>query len=270
MDTAAIHLNKKPVRLKSIALPAEHGAWSLILEPLILGLLIIPSWLGVLFAFAIFFVFLTHQPVKIFLKDYRKGKFTPRTQWAIRFSLIYLVLGILFSLPVLLSPSENLFVAIVCILPFAIIQLYFDFDNKSRSWLAETSGAIALSGSVAVIAVVGGWSIQLAFILWLIIGLRAVISILFVRAFFRKQRNKVAPVRLTYSVHFLVLLLIIALAMRQIVPYLTIIPFLVLLLRTIYSLNNQQVVKAQIIGIREVIYGVGTVGFTALGFILNG
>ena len=62
-------LQKQSVNLRSIALPAEHGAWSFLLEPLVLGLLFAPSWSGIVFAVALFFGFLTHQPLKIYVKD---------------------------------------------------------------------------------------------------------------------------------------------------------------------------------------------------------
>ncbi|NLF76347.1 MAG: hypothetical protein GX573_11665, partial [Chloroflexi bacterium] len=41
------------VRLKSIALPPEHGAWGFLLEPLLAGLLIAPSWAGLCLALGV-------------------------------------------------------------------------------------------------------------------------------------------------------------------------------------------------------------------------
>ena len=32
------------VRVKTVALPNEHGGWGLLLEPVALGLLVVPSW----------------------------------------------------------------------------------------------------------------------------------------------------------------------------------------------------------------------------------
>ena len=34
------------VRLRSIALPTEHGGWGFTLEPILLGLLVAPTWAG--------------------------------------------------------------------------------------------------------------------------------------------------------------------------------------------------------------------------------
>lgn len=39
----AANSNTARVRLKSIALPVEHGGWLFVLEPVLLGLLVVPS-----------------------------------------------------------------------------------------------------------------------------------------------------------------------------------------------------------------------------------
>jgi hypothetical protein len=61
------------VRWQSIALPTEHGGWSFISEPILLGLLLTPSWGGLALAIGAFAAFLLRQPLKIVLKDVRAG-----------------------------------------------------------------------------------------------------------------------------------------------------------------------------------------------------
>ena len=257
------------LNLRSIALPAEHGAWSLILEPIVLALLLAPTWLGLSFAIAMFAAFLMHQPIKIVVKDYLKNKITDRTKMARRFVLLYAGLAALFALPIVVNSPVSLWIAIALIMPFALIQLYFDFKNQSRSAIAEVSGAIALSGTVSVLAILGGWILSAALTLWLILSLRAVPSILFVRSLFRKQRGKDASLGLVYIIHIVATGLIILLTFLDNLPTLVIIPFLALLGRAIYTLQMKTIVKAKVIGIREVIFGMITILFVVMGYNLN-
>ena len=68
------------VALKPIVIPNEHGGWGFLLEPVILGLLVAPSWAGVLIAVAAVFGFLTRQPLKFAMQDAMRGKRYPRTR----------------------------------------------------------------------------------------------------------------------------------------------------------------------------------------------
>ncbi|MCU0465293.1 MAG: YwiC-like family protein [Anaerolineae bacterium] len=71
--------------VNSVALPSEHGGWSFLLEPLVLGLLVAGSPMGWVLAGAALCAFLAHQPLKIVLKDRLKGRRPPRTVLAERF-----------------------------------------------------------------------------------------------------------------------------------------------------------------------------------------
>ena len=66
-------------RLRTVALPAEHGGWALILEPIALGLLVAPSFRGLCIALAAFCCFLARQPLKLALSDHIKQRNLPRT-----------------------------------------------------------------------------------------------------------------------------------------------------------------------------------------------
>ncbi|HRO23471.1 MAG TPA: YwiC-like family protein, partial [Promineifilum sp.] len=45
----------RSVSFKSVALPAEHGSWSLVSEPIVLGMLVAPTWAGLALVIAAFF-----------------------------------------------------------------------------------------------------------------------------------------------------------------------------------------------------------------------
>ena len=60
--------------VRSVALPSEHGGWSFLLEPIALGLAVAPSLAGLLLGVAVTGAFLTHQPLKTAVKDWRAGR----------------------------------------------------------------------------------------------------------------------------------------------------------------------------------------------------
>ena len=266
---ASAQTQARKINWRSIALPAEHGGWSLILEPIVLGLILAPSWIALSLSIAMMAVFLSHQPVKISLKAYRTGKWTERSRFALYFAAGYLLGGGLFAIPALLQSNSNFWLIIALIVPFALIQAFQDFQNQSRSATAEITGAIALSGTVALLLVLSDWQLTIALPIWFVIALRAVTSILYVRTFFRKQRGKDNSVSASYVMHIIVMIIVMGLAFAGFLPYLTVVPFVILLIRAVHGLQSDKQVKPQIIGIREVMVGILTVACIASGFIFN-
>src|SRR3954463_11180737 len=81
--------NSNGVRVKTIALPTEHGGWGITLEPVVLGLLVAPTPAGVGLALATIGAFLARHPFKIVAGDRRRGRRFPRTPVAERFTILY-------------------------------------------------------------------------------------------------------------------------------------------------------------------------------------
>ena len=59
------------VRISSVALPAEHGGWSLLLEPIALGLLLAPTVPGLFLSLAATGAFLARHPFKLAVGNWR-------------------------------------------------------------------------------------------------------------------------------------------------------------------------------------------------------
>ncbi|MFN8095814.1 MAG: YwiC-like family protein [Vicinamibacteria bacterium] len=55
------------------SLPAEHGGWGLLAEPIVLGLVLAPSAGGSCLALAALAAFLARHPLRLVLMDRRKG-----------------------------------------------------------------------------------------------------------------------------------------------------------------------------------------------------
>ena len=79
---------------RSVALPAEKGSWSLVSEPILLGLLAAASWAGAALAVGAFAMFLCNRPLKVYLADRRRGRAYERTGLALRYLLGYAAVAV--------------------------------------------------------------------------------------------------------------------------------------------------------------------------------
>jgi hypothetical protein len=119
MTTTKANPNQRKV-IRSVALPAEHGGWGFLIEPIILGLLVAFSGMGILLGLSAFGVFLIHQPLKIVIKDRMKGNRPPRTILAERFALGYGALAIIPFGMLFFLVADKTFL----LLPFSYTNMY--------------------------------------------------------------------------------------------------------------------------------------------------
>ena len=66
-------------RIGAVLKPTEHGGWGLTLEPILLGMLVAPTWAGALLSLAVFIAFLARQPAKTVAIDRRRKLNNART-----------------------------------------------------------------------------------------------------------------------------------------------------------------------------------------------
>ncbi len=252
---STIPVNPK-IRLKGIALPIEHGSWGFLFEPLLAGLLIAPTLASMWISLLVIGAFLTRQPLKIFITDWLANRNLPQTEFAFKWTILY---GTIFTFGLLGSLSFvkfDSFLPFFAVIPLAIYQIYCDVSKQSRQLLPELTGAVAISSSVAVIALANDLKPAIAFALWAIFIARLIPSILYVRNRLRlekgKRFSKVSPI----SSHLIALIFIGILAFFGLSSVLTVPIFVILCGRTIWGLSAyRKRVKAMKIGIWEVIYG---------------
>ncbi len=270
-DVISTHVTRnRNLLIKSVALPSEHGGWGFLLEPILLGLLVAASWAGALLSLAALGVFLLHQPLKIAVKDRLKGRRPPRTVWAERFAFGYGLLALIPMLVLLASAPADFLLPIILAIPFAAAQLYYDARNQSRQLIPEISGAAALAMIAPAIAVLGGWTLMAALPLWGVLAIRAVTSILYVRARLKLEHGKAISPMPVWVAHGVALAGIIVLGVLRVLPYMTIAAFVVLMGRAWVGLSvHRQPREAKIIGFQEMGYGLITVVCVAVGYGLN-
>lgn len=167
--------------LRSVALPTEHGGWSLTAEPALLGLLVAWSWSGLAVGVAAMAAFVARTPLKLVLVDLW------RRRWLDRSRLAALVLAVEGALIVALLVAAEVGTKASSWWPFAIaaplvaLELWFDMRSRSRRLLPELAGTVGIGSVAAAIALAGGARGGLAVALWCVVASRGVAAIPFVR-----------------------------------------------------------------------------------------
>jgi len=270
MTSAKANPNQRKV-MRSVALPAEHGGWGFLIEPIILGLLVAFSGAGILLALSAFGIFLIHQPLKIVIKDRIKGNRPPRTILAEHFALGYGALAIIpFALLLFFVADKTFLLPLLLALPFALVQLWHDAKNQSRKLAPEICGAIALGAIAPMIALLGGWAFIPALVLWLFLMGRIIPSILYVRARLRLERGNIIQQKPVWLVHVLAVVMVIGFVIPRAMPYLGVLAMVILLGRAVIGLSDyRKPRRAPIIGFQEIGYGLLTAILGALGYTLG-
>ncbi len=255
------------VRLRPIALPAEHGGWSFLLEPILLGWLVAFSAAGLFYGIGMFFAFMTRHPLKLALSDRRKGQRLARTPYAERFALGYSLTALAaFGLALLtggLTPLLPLLIA----LPLFALQAYWDATGQSRELLTELSGPATLALIAVSITLAGGWSPVRSVALWSLIVARALPSVLYVRARLRLERAKPFSARAVYAAHGVALLVMLIPLGAGLIPLTGWLSLGLLTGRAVYGLSKwRKPSPPKVIGVQEVLFGVTFVILTAIGY----
>ena len=185
------------VRLAAVAIPTEHGGWSLTLEPVLLGLLVRPSWAGVLLGFAALLGFLVRTPVKIALVDRLRGRRLPRTALAERVAGIELLFLALVSAAALFLGDRRLLWPLLVAAPLVVLGFSYDIRSRGRRLVPELAGTVGISSIAAATVLAGGGAGSVAAGMWLVAAARAVAAVPFVRV--QLRRAKAQPHRLASS-----------------------------------------------------------------------
>lgn len=181
--------------LRSVALPAEHGGWSLTLEPVVLGLLVTPSLAGAALGGVALLGFLARTPLKTYFVDRYRGRHLARTQLAGRVGAVELMLfvGLLFVATV--TGSLRFWIPLLIAAPLIAIEVWFDVRSRSRRLIPELAGTVGVASMAAAIPLAGGATTSLAVGLWCVAAARAVATIPFVRLQLRRAKDQPHNVR---------------------------------------------------------------------------
>lgn len=252
------------VPLKTVALPNEHGGWGFTLEPILLGLLVAPSWAGLglgVFALA---AFLARHPLKLWLADLRRGKRFLRTPLARNFALLYGSLALLGLLVAFWTAKGPFGWPLLLALPLVGVQLWFDAHNQGRNLLPELAGAVAMGAMASSMALAANLETGLAYGLWGVLAARSVASIYYARAQVRRARGEPVKLGAVYWAEMLALLGLFLGAWAGRVPWLSMMALAVLLPLSLYTFSKPPV-PARVVGWTQMALGLLVVVCTVVG-----
>ncbi len=169
-----------------LTLPKEHGSWSLALEPVAFGLLVVPSAAGVGLALAAVSGFFLRRPLKLLLSS----KSDLRQPLALVCVMILTLLG-LSSL--LLAARLGAVGGLWPLLPAALAGAIFawcDGRNGAREGAAEVTGAVAFGILPAAFGSLAGWSVAASLALAAMMLVRSVPTVLTVRTCLRVLKGQ--------------------------------------------------------------------------------
>jgi YwiC-like protein len=256
--------------LKGVALPAEHGSWSFILEPIVFGLLIAPSWAGALVALAAMCAFMAHRPLRVTFDSWRKGQRGARVLWARRFALGFVLAATVAASLATFIGDATFWGVLPLVAPVVGVQMVLALSKRGRDAIGEGTGALALAAASAAVVLAGSGTPGFAAAAWLLMAGRSLPAIAYVRARLRQERGKSHNVFWPQALHGLGVLAATGLAVLGMAPWISVAVFVVLLARAVMGLSpSHRQVPPKIVGVQETLWGGMTVLVIALGYRLG-
>lgn len=244
------------ISIRPLALPAEHGGWGLVLEPVALALVVAPSWAGAAVGLAVVAAFLARHPLRLAAGDWTRRRRYPRTLVCEDLALAYGSVALIAITTAMLFATPAILLPFAVAAPLALMQFAYDARNRGRAMWPELAGVAAAGATASAIAIAGGKPLAVAATLWLFTLLRSVPSVVFIRSILGRESRLLAV-----TLH--VAALAIAIAMRQ--PGATA-AMLFLLVRAVTTPPHE---PARRVGIRELVYGVVTIVLIGAGYRLS-
>jgi hypothetical protein len=168
--------------LRTVAMPTEHGGWSLTLEPVLLGLLVAWSWSGFALGAAAMLAFLARTPLKLVLVDTWRRRWLTRTTVAACVAAVELVVLVALVVAAALTADDARFWwPSLAAAPLVAIELWFDMRSRSRRLVPELAGTVGIGSVAAAIALADGAEASLALGLWVVIAARVAAAIPYAR-----------------------------------------------------------------------------------------
>ena len=255
-------------RIRSIALPTEHGGWGFTLEPIVLGLLVAASATAWELSAAALGIFLARRPVKIVSTDLVRKRWLPRSRIALAFALLYGGLALAGTIGAFFTADGPFWIPVLVAAPFAFYALRADAHSKNRALLPELSGSIAMGATVSAIALGGGWDPAPAFGLWLVLAARDVAAIVLVRGQIRRLKGKPTGASKIYAVEAACTAVVAVAAAVGAVPWLSVAAIGLVGVVAVISLTRPPV-EARVIGWTQMAVGLMVVLITATGVHLG-
>lgn len=262
-DLAQIHERSS---WRAVALPTEHGGWSLTAEPALLALIVAYSWSGLTIAVAAMLAFVARTPLKVVLVDRRRHRWLDRTRLALRIFAIEAALLITLAVAAAIGADHRFWVPLALAAPLVAIELGYDMRSRSRRLIPEIAGTIGIGSIAAAVALAGGESNLISYGLWCVVAARSVAAIAYVRCQISRSHSRQAP-RLHSDIGQLAAVAAVAVGWSLgAVPLAAAIAVTALGVFNIIGLNGPPP-RAVVIGLQQMAFGLIIVAVTAIAVL---
>jgi hypothetical protein len=243
-------------KMKSIALPNEHGSWGILFEPLVLGIAVAPSLASPFVALLYIGAFLSRQPLRWHIADLKAKRSRPQTTAARGFAFAYLSIAAIGFFGSLAFAGVNALLPLIVTAPLAAITLWYDVSGKSRNVAPEMAGVVTLATSSAVCGLAAGWSVAASLALTAVITLRLIPSMLYIRERLKLEKGKPSSFAAPIALHVAAVATVAAFAWYGLAPWLPLTVFTFLLVRSITGSSDFRLkLTAKKLGMLEVLFG---------------
>lgn len=255
------------VRLKPIALPPEHGSWGFLFEPILLALLVAPSLSGAALAVAVVAAFLLRNPLRIFLRAHGRGAGSPRRAMARRVALVYAAVTGAGGTACVASAGVGAVWPLLVVSPLGAAYVLYDSRNRGRTLSAEFLGPVVLAAAAPSIALSAGWMTPAAMVLWVIVVIKAIPTVVYVRARLGLEDGRRSPALPALLAHVVATVIAAAMVRRGLAPWPVLAASIVLAARAGLGLSAARVFHTpKQIGISEFVYSGMYVAAVTLGY----
>lgn len=274
MDANYVAMSKRPIFRRSLLLPTEHGSWSWLLVPYLLGAAVAGrfSFATLLVLVAGLSLFLTRQPATAWLRV-RQGKGRRSDgPLAAGWTAGLVLLGVLSLVGLLALGHRELLLlgAPLALVMAAYLFIALQRRAQLRSLGMEIAGAAALAVTAPAAYAAGTGKLdQIAWMLWLLTGLMNALGVLYVRRRIADTHQRDGDRSGQLLLHAAGLVVVLVLAWQGLVPWLALLPFAGLLARSAWAAQTARPVpNMKRFGFTEVGVELFCALFVALGYWL--
>ena len=247
---------------RSVALPTEHGGWSLTVEPAVLGLLVAWSMPGLALGLAAIIAFMARTPLKLVLVDLFRHRWLPRTRLAAQIAAGEI--AVLAALVIYAARfGESFWLPLLVAAPMIGLELWFDMRSRGRRLLPELAGSIGIGSIATAIALADSAPRSVAWGLWVVVAARSVAAIPYVRTQILRRKSRPAPNWNSDAAQFAAAAAVALGWAFDLVPVAVVVAIAVLAVTNLIALRLAPR-PAVVIGLQQTFFGIAVILITAI------
>ena len=189
----------------------------------------------------------------MFIKDTLQHISTERTRMALSWSLGYCFFASLALGTIIFLRDYSFLKIFIVVIPIGLIHLWAVIKGNKKELLAELSGVMTLGAVAASIVLVSRHYLIQALVVWLVLAIRAVTAVIYVRYRLNKVRGKENNFAFVFFVHVIGLAILGVLVSFYLIKPIIIMAGLLLVLRLF--INNKFSITPKWLGIQESFVG---------------